>query len=109
MDLNTVRIKMFVEMHIKKINTIRDVSHKLHIPYDVLRKEFLRLERTPLGDFILKTKIRVIKEHLLMHDDPCFRICDEYGLRGDTGARVFKRLTGTTMRKYRMRRRKKAS
>lgn len=109
MKVNTARIKMFVEMHIKTINTVRDVSRTLHIPYDVLRKEFIRRERRPLGEFILRTKVRVIKEHLLMYNDPCFHICDEYGLRVDTGAKVFKRLTGTTMRKYRMRRRKRAA
>lgn len=106
MKFNAQRIKLYVELHIKKINTVRDVSRRLRIPYDILRKEFLRSERKPLGDFILMTKIRVIKEHLQMHDAPCYRICKEYGLRDDTGAKVFKRITGTTMLAYRKKHRR---
>lgn len=109
MGINIPGIKLFVELHIKEINTVYEVSQKLRIPYDVLRKEFIRSERKPLGSFILKTKVRVIKEHLLIHDDPCCSICSEYGLRDDTGAKMFKRLTGTTMQRYRKRGRKKAA
>ncbi|MBP9211172.1 MAG: hypothetical protein KBF97_00125 [Bacteroidetes bacterium] len=106
MEFNAQRVKLYVELHIKKIKTVRDVSRKLRIPYDILRKEFLRTERKPLGDFILMTKIRVIKEHLQMHDAPCYRICKEYGLRDDTGAKVFKRITGVTMLEYRKKHRR---
>lgn len=109
MIVNIPHIKSYVELHIKEINTVYEVSQKLRIPYDVLRKEFIRRERKPLSTFILRTKVRAIKEHLLMDDEPCCRICGEYGLRNDTGAKLFKRLTGTTMRRFRNRRRKNAA
>ncbi|NUN68136.1 MAG: helix-turn-helix transcriptional regulator [Bacteroidetes bacterium] len=101
MKIDTKRIKAYVELHIKKIATVRQVSKKLRIPYDILRKGFLYEEGIPLGDFIVQTKIDVIKEHLLLHGDPCHRICKEFGLRDDTGAKVFRRTTGMTMREFR--------
>lgn len=109
MGIDIPHIKSFVELNIKEINTVYEVSQKLRIPYDILRKEFIRRERKPLSTFIVRTKVRVIKEHLLMDDEPCCRICSTYGLRDDTGAKMFKRLTGTTMQRYRKRGRKKAA
>ncbi|MCK9409335.1 MAG: hypothetical protein WCX28_05990 [Bacteriovoracaceae bacterium] len=101
MPLDTTNIKSFIDLNIKEIKTVHTVSVMLHIPYDTLRKTFLRKERIPLADYIMMKKVEVIKEHLLVADDPCFVICYEYGLREDSGAKIFKRVTGMTMREFR--------
>lgn len=103
MALNTDHIKSFIDLNIKEIKTVHCVARMLGIPYDTLRKAFLRKERMPLANYITMKKIEVIKEHLVVANDPCFVICYEYGYREDSGAKIFKRVTGMTMRQYRIR------
>lgn len=105
MPLNTSHIKSFVDTNIKEIKTVHCVARLLNVSYETLRKTFLRQERMPLAEYIILKKVEVMKEHLLMVNDPCFVVCYEYGLREDSGAKIFKRVTGMTMRQYRKRHR----
>jgi YesN/AraC family two-component response regulator len=98
---DTTVIKLFVDQHIKEVKTIHTVADRLKIHYDTLRKSFLRNEQIALADYITMKKIQAMKEHLVNHDDPCFFVCYEYGYREDSGAKVFKKLTGMTMLEYR--------
>lgn len=98
---DTTAIKLFVDQHIKEVKTIHTVSDRLNIHYDKLRKSFLRNEQIALADYITLKKVQAMKDHLAAGDDPCFFICYEYGYREDSGAKVFKKLTGMTMLEYR--------
>lgn len=105
MSINTASIKSFVDLNIKEIKSVHCVARMLNVSYDTLRKSFLRKEKMPLAEYITSKKIEVIKEHLVVANDPCFIICYEYGYREDSGAKIFKRVTGMTMRQYRIRNR----
>ncbi|MCK9409337.1 MAG: hypothetical protein WCX28_06000 [Bacteriovoracaceae bacterium] len=98
---NTTDVKIFVDQHIKEVKSIHSVSDRLNIHYDALRKAFLRNEQIALADYIMVKKVQAMKDHLVQRDDPCFFICYEYGYREDSGAKVFKKLTGMTMLEYR--------
>lgn len=102
---NTSDVKMFVDQHIKEVKTIHSVAERLQVHYDTLRKSFLRNEQIALADYITKQKVQAMKEHLVLGDDPCFFICYEYGYREDSGAKIFKKLTGMTMLEYRKKQR----
>lgn len=101
MAINTPEVKLFVEQNIKDVKTIQCVAEKLNVPYDTLRKSFLRVERIPLADYITMKKVQAMKELLLMADHPCFYICYEFGYREDSGAKIFKKRTGMTMLEFR--------
>ncbi|NUN68135.1 MAG: helix-turn-helix domain-containing protein [Bacteroidetes bacterium] len=98
---STTDVKLFVDQHIKEVKTIHSVAERLQVHYDTLRKSFLRHEQIALADYITRQKVQAMKEHLVMGDDPCFFICYEYGYREDSGAKIFKKLTGMTMLEYR--------
>ena len=103
MAVNISEVKSFVNQNIKEVKTIHCVSERLKMSYDTLRKSFLRVERIPLADYITQRKVQAMKELLLVADHPCFYVCYEFGYREDSGAKVFKKLTGMTMREYRIR------
>jgi two-component system response regulator YesN len=105
MSINTASIKSFVDLNIKEIKSVHCVARMLNVSYHTLRKSFLRIEKMPLAEYITLKKIEVIKEHLVVANDPCFIICYEYGYREDSGSKIFKRVTGMTMRQYRKRNR----
>lgn len=102
MSINTVAIKTFVDLNLRQIRSVHSIANRLGIPYDTLRKGFLRNENVPLAEYIAERKVVVMKEHLTVTDAPCYVICFEAGLREDTGAKVFKRVTGLTMQEYRV-------
>lgn len=101
MSINTIAVKTFVDLNLKQIRSVHTIADRLGIPYDTLRKVFLRTENMPLADYIAERKVVVMKEHLSVTDAPCYVICFEAGLREDTGAKIFKRVTGLTMQEYR--------
>lgn len=101
MGIDTAEIKSYVDLNIKMVKTIRSVSKPLNISYDTLRKSFLRHERTPLAEYIANRKVQAMKELLLVGDDPCFFVCYEFGYREDSGAKIFKKITGMTMLEFR--------
>ena len=103
MRANTTDVKMFIDQNIKHVKTIQSISSRMMIPYDTLRKTFLRHERVPLGNYITMRKVQAMKEMLLVGDDPCFYVCYEFGYREDTGAKIFKKMTGMTMLEFRRR------
>jgi len=96
-------LKNLVDFHLPKINTISDAAARLNISAETLRKNFLRKERIHLHDYIYERKVQLMKELLLMDNDSCYNICTIAGLREDTGAKVFKKITGLTMQGFRKR------
>lgn len=100
MKSTTNEVKSFVDQNLKDVKTVNSVSRGMHEPYDHLRKQFLREEGLPLGRYITRQKVRAMQEMLTVTDYPCFFVCYEMGYREDTGAKVFKKLTGMTMLEY---------
>lgn len=98
-----IDIKKYLEYHLSRISTVDDLSRMVGIKSNTLRKNFRRHEKMPLGDFIDRMKVEVMKEFLVIGDDPCNWICGSLKLREDTGAKLFKRFTGETMLQYRER------
>ncbi|MFZ4620531.1 MAG: helix-turn-helix domain-containing protein [Bacteroidota bacterium] len=103
MVINTYEIKQFIDQNLKEVDSIYSISSRLQVSYNTLRKSFLREEQVSLADYINQQKVQAMKELLLMDNLPCFCICLEFGFREDTGAKVFKKLTGMTMREFRKR------
>ncbi|MFA6468749.1 MAG: helix-turn-helix domain-containing protein [Bacteroidota bacterium] len=101
MAVDTTNVKLFVDQNIKEVKTIHNVARKLNMSYDTLRKSFLRKEQVPLADYITMRKVQAMQEFLLLRDDPCFYVCYEFGYREDSGAKIFKKKTGMTMREFR--------
>lgn len=100
MVIDTSVVKEVVKQNIKKVRSISCVSEKLNVSYETLRKSFLKKERIPLANYITMKKVQAMKQHLITADDPCFFVCYEYGYREDSGAKIFKKLTGMTMLEF---------
>lgn len=100
-----IEIKKYLEFHLSDITTVGDLARHLNVSAETLRKNFRRSENIPLGEYILKLKVDVMKEYLVIGDDPCNWICGSLNLREDTGAKLFKRYTGETMKQFRDRHR----
>lgn len=98
-------VKKYLEFHLSDITTVADLARHLKVSAETLRKNFRRTERISLGQYILKLKVEVMKEYLVIGDDPCNWICGSLNIREDTGAKLFKRYTGETMKQYRDRHR----
>lgn len=98
---NTNEVKQFVDNHIKEVKSIHSVSSRMNIHYDSLRKSFLKNEQVALAEYIVQRKVQAMQQRLAEGDDPCFFICYEFGYREDSGAKIFKKLTGMTMLEYR--------
>ncbi len=103
MVINTCEIKQFIDQNLKEVDSIYSISSRLQVSYHTLRKSFLREEQVSLADYINQQKVQAMKELLVMENLPCFSVCLEFGFREDTGAKVFKKVTGMTMREYRKR------
>ncbi|MFA5834356.1 MAG: hypothetical protein WDA22_12845 [Bacteroidota bacterium] len=103
MVIDISAVKEVVHQNVKKIKSIQCVSERLHVSYETLRKSFLKKEHIPLANYITIQKVQGMKQHLLEEDDPCFFVCYEYGYREDSGAKIFKKLTGMTMLEFRQR------
>lgn len=94
-------VKNFLGFNISRVNTIADIAEKMNVSPETLRKAFLREEKMPLSEFISRMRVEVMKEYLRIGDEPCQNICFNAGLREDSGARLFKKITGMTMKQYR--------
>lgn len=86
-------VKLMVDLHLSDVKTISGVAKMLLVPSETLRKKFLRKEKIHLSDYIMHRKVQAMKELLLISEEPCYFVCYSVGLREDTGAKVFKRLT----------------
>jgi AraC-like DNA-binding protein len=101
MKVDIEDVKTIVDIKLKDVKTIQSVARHLHVSSETLRKSFLRNENIPLGDYIVERKVLAMKELLTISDYPCYKVCYEFGFREDTGAKVFKKITGVTMQEYR--------
>ena len=104
MDANTEKIKRYIRNHIGHIRTIQDVADHLDLSSETLRRTFRRAEGVSLSQFITQVRIEQAKTLLRETDLLCFEICYAVGFtREDTGAKVFKREVGCTMKAWRAR------
>ena len=103
MMINTYEIKQFIDQNLRDVNSIYSISSRLQVSYHTLRKSFLREAQMSLADYINMQKVQAMKELLVINNRPCFSVCFEFGFREDTGAKVFKKVTGMTMKEYRKR------
>ncbi len=94
-------IKFMVDLHLTDANTVISVAQMLKMPSETLRKKFLREEGLHLNEYIQRRKVQAMKELLLISNDRCFAVCFSVGLREDSGAKVFKKIAGMTMQKFR--------
>jgi AraC-like DNA-binding protein len=94
-------IKFMVDLHLTEAKTITSVAKMLKMPSETLRKKFLREEGIHLHEYIYQRKVKLMKELLLNSDEPCFAVCYSVGLREDSGAKVFKKITDLTMQEFR--------
>ena len=94
-------VKRYIDYHLRELSTVGTLARQLNVSYETLRKCFLRHEHIPLAEYITRRKVEAMQEQLLMAHQPCFYVCLEFGFREDTGAKIFKRITGMTMRQFR--------
>ncbi|MEW5799151.1 MAG: AraC family transcriptional regulator [Bacteroidota bacterium] len=106
MSINCREIKRYVEFHLAEIKTISDIASPTHVCYETLKKIFSREENISLSDYNVGSKVQAMKEMLVITEESCKYICYSFGLREDTGAKLFKKVTGMTMVEYRQRHRK---
>ncbi len=90
-----------VDLHLTEASTISGVATMVNIPSETLRKKFFRKEGVHLNVYIHRRKVQAMKELLLISDEPCYVVCYNVGLREDSGAKIFKRITGMTMLGFR--------
>ena len=95
------KVKLMIDLHLSNAKTIESVAKLLKSPPETLRKKFLRMEKVHLHDYILERKVKAMKEMLLISDLPCYTVCFNVGLREDTGAKLFKKISGNTMQEFR--------
>lgn len=96
------RIKEFIELNLHEIRTVEEIGKKLKLSNETLRKEFRRTEGITISDYLRMRRISRMKLLLLETNLCCFEVCFEVGFaREDTGSKVFKRVTGVTMKKFR--------
>ena len=104
MPIDTSKVKKLIQENLKQIHTVRDLAERLRVSPETLRKDFSRKERVALSRYVIHAKIEEMKRRLATTDDRCFEICYDVGFqREDTGAKVFKRLTGRSMEEFRTR------
>jgi methylphosphotriester-DNA--protein-cysteine methyltransferase len=102
MPINISEIKRCIDERPEDFRTLRDVACKAKVSPETLRREFFRAQRMHLSEYLTAVRVRRMQEMLLMTQKPCFEICFDAGFRReDTGAKVFKRITGMTMAQYR--------
>jgi AraC-like DNA-binding protein len=100
LDVNCV--KLWISRNLEKAKDIPAVAAAFDVSPETLRKTFQRIEGVSLSAFLRHEKIEAAKRRLEMTDDKCFEIIYDLKLgREDTFARLFKRVTGTTMQEYR--------
>ncbi len=102
MAFDTHVVKRLIRENLKAIHTVEDVARRINISPETLRKEFWRLERITLGDFITNSKVEEAKRLLIETDLLCKEICYEVGFRReDSGETSFKKRTGMSMQEFR--------
>jgi len=102
MPVDISSVKAFIEEGYRDLQTVEDIASRFEVSSETLRKEFHRKVRVPLSRYIVLVKVEKMKEMLLRTEKRCFEICFDVGFkREDTGAKIFKRVTGETMLEYR--------
>lgn len=101
MRIDLGRVKSTVDLHLREFKSIDSVADHMLVSRETLRKRFLRDERVSLSEYINRRKIAAMKEYLILTDVPCYFVCYMYGYREDSGAKIFKKMTGMTMAQFR--------
>lgn len=95
-------VKRLIQAHISEIQSIRDIGRMTTRSWETIRKDFVRWERATPAAFIRRTRVAKAKRLLMQTELSCQVICHRVGFsREEVGERVFKRLTGLTMKEHR--------
>jgi AraC-like DNA-binding protein len=96
------RVKAFVRSSFREIRSIRDIAKAFNISQETLRKDFVRVEKSRLSQFVTDARVEEMKRLLSTSDRHCREICLGVGFaREEVGERAFKRNVGMTMMEFR--------
>lgn len=98
---NTEKMEILVLKNLFTVGTAKELAQKIHTSPDALRKAFRRQEEIPISKFIVQQRITIMKCWLELTNLRCCEICNKLNMREDTGAKMFKRELGLTMKEYR--------
>lgn len=91
----------YVQAHLPRIHSPEELAEALGCPYETLRKMFSREQGITLGRYLEVCRVEEIKRLLSESDLQIKQICYQLGLREDSAAHLFRRVTGTTMQAWR--------
>ncbi len=107
---DTGLLKQVIQVHCREIRSIKDVARYTNYSSETLRRDFVRSEHITLSAYIVRVRVDMAKRLLQTTDKYCQEICTEVGFsRADVGARAFRRITGATMREFRIRGRREGN
>lgn len=96
------RVKAFVRASMSQIRSIDDIAKAFNMSQETLRKNFVRLEKTRLSQFVSEARVEEMKRLLSVTAQRCREICLGVGFaREEVGERAFKRRVGMTMMEFR--------
>jgi AraC-like DNA-binding protein len=96
------RVKAFVRASFRQIRSINDIARAFNVSRETLRKDFVRIEKSRLSQFVAEARVEEMKRLLSDSDEQCREICLRVGFaREEVGERAFKRKVGMTMMKFR--------
>jgi two-component system response regulator YesN len=91
----------YIQAHLSRIHSPQEVADALGCSYETLRKVFSRERGITLGRYLEVCRIEEMKRLLGESDLQIKQICYELGLREDSAAHLFRRVTGMTMQAWR--------
>ncbi len=95
--------KKIISQEYRFIKGVDEVAQEINVPFETLRKAFVRKENITLSQYLRIVRIEQAKLMLSKTRKTCYEVCCEVGFgREDVGARTFKRETGMTMNQFRL-------
>lgn len=102
MSIDIEEVKAIVRKNLSQARSVKEISQKMGVSIETLRKDFRRKELEPLSGFLVRTKLKEMKKLLLNTELYCCDVCSQIGLRDDSGHKFFRRETGMTMETFRL-------
>jgi transcriptional regulator GlxA family with amidase domain len=93
--------KLYIQEHLPEIRSLKILAVRIDINAETLRKRFFRETGSNISEYIAHAKVSKMKSLLTNSDLACKVICLNLGFREDSGAKLFKRIVGVTMERYR--------
>lgn len=99
--VDTGRLKRQIRKNLKESSTLKELCAEFLTSAETLRKEFRKKEGIPISNFVAQVRNKNMKRFLEKTGLSCKEICCEVGIRKESGARAFKKMTGMTMMEWR--------